>query len=81
MLISSASFKCLRAMILTLDPVLSSRRKVPNLTYLVAISTGMLTTLLSVHVNLSSSGRVGMVPGLQVVCKNSKTVKDHCMTR
>ena len=50
-------------MILTLDPFRSSRRKVPNWTYLVATSTGMLTTLPSAHVNLSSSGRVGSVPG------------------
>ena len=50
-------------MILTLDPVLSSRRKVPNWTYLVPISTGMLSTLSSVHLNFSSSGRVGLVPG------------------
>ena len=50
-------------MILTLDPVLSSRRKVPNWTYLVAISTGMLSTRPSVHLNFSSSGRVGLVPG------------------
>ena len=64
MLIRSASFKCLWAMILTLDPFLSSRRKVPNWTYLVAISIGMFSTLLSVHVNLSSSGRVGSVPGM-----------------
>ena len=73
MLIRSASFKCLCAMILTLDPFLSSRRKVPNWTYLVAISTGMFITLLSVHVNFSSSGRVGVVPGVHVVCKDSKT--------
>ena len=50
-------------MILTLDPVLSLRRKVPNWTHLVAISTGMFNTLLSAHVNFSSSGRVGLVPG------------------
>ena len=56
------------AMILTVDPFWSSRRKVPNWTYLVAISTGTLTTLPSVHLNLSSSGRVGSVPGLYVVC-------------
>ena len=80
MLIRSASFKCLRAMILTLDPVSSSRRKVPNWTYLVAILTGMFTTLSSVHVNFSSSGRVALVPGLHVLCKNSETQgnKDHC---
>ena len=72
MLISSASFECLRAMILTLDPFLS-RRKVPNLTYLVAISTGILTTLPSAHVNLSSSRSVGSVPGLHVVCKTAET--------
>ena len=53
MLISLALFKCLRAMILTLDPLGSSRRKVTNWTYLVAISMGMLTTLPSVHVNFS----------------------------
>ena len=39
----------------------------PNWTYLVAISTGMLTTLPSVYVNLSSSGKVGLVPGLYVL--------------
>ena len=65
--IRSASFKCLCAIIVTLDPFLSSRRKVPNWTYLVAISTGMLTTLPSGQVNFSSSGRVGLVPGLQDV--------------
>ena len=63
MLIHSASFECLWAMFLTLDPVLSSRRKVPNWTYLVPTSSEMFTTRLSVHVNLSSSGRVGLVPG------------------
>ena len=63
MLICSASLWFLWAMILTLDPVLSSRRKIPKLTYLVATSTGMLSTLSSVHVNFSSSGRVGLVPG------------------
>ena len=62
-LIRSASLRCLWAVILTLDPVLSSRRKVPNETYLVPISTGILITLPSVQVNLDSSGRVGLVPG------------------
>ena len=71
--IRSASFKCLWAIIFTLDPFLSSRRKVPNWTYLVATSTGMLTTPPSVHVNFSSSGRVGLVPGLQDVLE--KTTK------
>ena len=60
-------------MIFTLDPVLSLRRKVPNQTYLVAISSGMLITLPSVHVNFNSSGRVGLVPVLHVVCKDSTT--------
>jgi len=69
MLIRSASFECLWAMILTFEPFLSSRSKVPNWTYLVAISTGMLITLLSVHVNFSSSGRVSSVPGLHVVTR------------
>ena len=55
------------------DPFLSSRSKVPNLTYLVAISTGMLSTFPSVYVNFSSSGRVGLVPGLHVACKDYKT--------
>ena len=59
-------------MILTLDPFLSSRRKVLNLTYLVAISTGMLITFPSIHVNLSSSGRVGVVPGVHVVCETQR---------
>ena len=63
MLTCSALFKCSWAMILTLDPFRSLRRKVPNWTYLVATSTGMLTTLPSVRVNLSSSSRVGSVPG------------------
>ena len=67
--ICSALFKCLCAIILTLDPSLSSRRKAPNWTYLVAIIIGMLSTLPSVHVNFSSSGRVGLVPGLQDVKK------------
>ena len=73
MLLRSESFRFLWAMILTLDPFLSSRSKVPNLTYLVAISTGMLSTFPSVHVNFSSSGRVGLVPGLHVACKDDKT--------
>ena len=74
MLICSASLWYLSAIILTLDPFMSSRRKVPNWTYLVAISTGMLTTLPSVHVNLSSSDRVGLVSGMHVVCeKESRT--------
>ena len=72
MLICLASFKCLCAMILTPDPVLSSRRKVPNSTYLVPISTGMFTTLLSVHVNFRSSGRVGLVPGFGVLAGQQK---------
>ena len=62
MLIRSASFKCLWAKILALDPVVSTRRKVQNETYLVAISTEMLTTLPSVHLNFRSSGKVGLVP-------------------
>ena len=80
--IRSASFKCLWAIIFTLDPFLSSRRKAPNWTYLVATSTGMLTTLPSGHVNFSSSGRVGLVPGLQDVLEETTdiyvaTVKLH----
>ena len=66
MLICSASWWCLWARILTLEPVLSSRRKVPNWTYLVAISTGMLTTLPPVQVNFSNSGSVGLMLGLHV---------------
>ena len=64
--ICTGLFKYLCAIILTLDPFLSSKRKVPNWTYLAAISTGMLTTLPSVHVNFSSSGRVGLVPRMYV---------------
>ena len=60
-------------MVLTLDPFWSSRRKVPNWAYLVAISAGMLTTLPSVHVNFSSSGRVGLVPGLYVLVGIAET--------
>jgi len=41
---------------------------------LVAISTGMLTTLPSVHVNFSSSGRVGLVPGLQDVLERTAEI-------
>ena len=63
-LICSELLWFLWAIFLTLDPFRSSKRRVPNWTYLVDISTGMLTTLPSVHVNLSSSGRVGSVPGL-----------------
>ena len=56
------------------DPVLSSRRQVSKWTYLVAISTGMLITLPSVHVNLSSSRSVGLVPELHaVVTRITKT--------
>jgi len=66
--ICSASFKCLWAIIFTFAPFLSSRRKVPNWKYFVATSTEMLTTLSSVHVNFSNSGRVGLVPGLYIVC-------------
>ena len=65
--IRSASFRCLCAIILTLDPFLSSRRKVPNWTYLVSTSTGMLSIVPSLDVNFSSSGRVGLVPGLRDV--------------
>ena len=65
--ICSALFKCLCAIMSTLDPLLSSSRKALNRTYLVAISTGMLTTLPSVHVNFSSSGRVGLVSGMYVL--------------
>ena len=54
-------------MILTLDPFLLSRSKLPNWTYLIDISTGMLITLPSVHVNLISSGRVGLVLGGEVL--------------
>ena len=73
-LICSASEWCLWAIIFTLEPFLSSRRKIPNWTYLVAISTGMLTTLPSVHVNFSSSGRVGLVPGLQDVLERTAEI-------
>ena len=59
MLMRSGSLRCLWAMLLTLDPYLSSRRNVPNCTYLVPTSTEMLITSLLVHVNFSSSGRVG----------------------
>ena len=33
----------------------------------------MLTTFPSVHVNFSSSGRVGLMPVLHVACKDNKT--------
>ena len=62
-LISLPSCWCLWAIILTLDPSLSSRSKVPNLTYLVPTSAGILTTLPPAKLNLNSSGRVGLVPG------------------
>ena len=73
MLIRSASFKFLWAIILTLDPVLSFKRKAPNEIYLVPTSTGMLSTLLSVHVNFISSGRVGLVPGCAVLVETANT--------
>ena len=67
LLISLGSLLCLRAISLAIDPFLSPKRTVLNLTYLVAISIGMLISLPSLHVNISSSGRVGLVPGLQGV--------------
>ena len=79
--ICTGLFKHLCAIILTLDPFLSSRRKMPKRTYLFAISTGMLTTLPSVHANFSSSGRVGLVPGMYgmyVVCE--EVSKNVCHT-
>ena len=79
-LIHSASVKCLWAIIFTLDPFLSSRRRVPNLTYLVATSAGMLTTLPSLHANFRSSGRVSLVPGLQDVLYIEKTAEIYVAT-
>ena len=78
MLIRSASFKRLWAIIFSLDPFLSPRRETPNWTYLVATSTGMLITLPSVHVNVSSSGRVGLVPGTYIVCGEES--RNSCLT-
>ena len=80
--ICSELFKCLCAIISTLDPSLSSRRKAPNWTYLAAICTGMLITLPSVQVNFNRSGRVGLVPGLQDVLEETvelyvTTIKLH----
>ena len=52
----------------------------PNWTYSVPISTGMFITLLSVHVNLISSGKVGLVLGGVVLAgeENIHTLnKDH----
>ena len=47
---------------MTLDLVMSSRRKMPNWEYMLPILTGMLITLLSVQVNLRCSCRLGVVP-------------------
>ena len=71
MFICSEFLKCFCSIISTLDPSLSSKRKAPNWTYLAAICTGMLITLPSVHVNFNSSGRVGLVPGLQDVLEET----------
>ena len=76
--IDLASFECLCSIISTLDPFLSSRRKVPNSTYLVAISTGMLTILPSGHLNFSSSFRVGLVSGFHR--GNSRNIHNYCQT-
>ena len=73
MLIGSASFKYLWAIMLTLAPVLSFKRKAPNETYLVPTSTGMLSTFLSVYVNFISSGRKGLVPGCAVLVETANT--------
>ena len=70
-LICSELLRFLWAIILTLDPFWSSKRRVPNWTYLVAISTGRLTTLPSVHVNLSIV-LVGWVQCLGCVRGNSR---------
>ena len=87
MLIRSGSFKFLWAMFLTLDPVLSTSRKVPNWTYLVPTSSEMFNTLLSAHVNFSSSGRVGLVLGyawwagsVEVTGSYYKTESIKCVT-
>ena len=66
------------AITLILDPFLSFRRNVPNWTYLVAISTGILITLPSVHVNFKRSGRVGLVPRLQSVFTETAKKDVHC---
>ena len=39
----------------------------PNWTYSVPISTGILISLPLIHVNFNSSGSVGLVPGLRDV--------------
>ena len=65
MLIRSASFKYLWIIFLTLAPVLSSKSKAPNATYLVPTSTGMF--------NFISSGRVGLVPGCAVLVETANT--------
>ena len=79
-LICSASFKCLWATISTLDPSVSSRRKVPNWKYLLVIFSGIL--------NFSSSGRVGFLPGymwwaksVEVTGSCYKTESIKCVTR
>jgi len=65
MLIRSASFKYLWVIFLTLAPVLSSKSKAPNATYLVPTSTGMF--------NFISSDRVGLVPGCAVLVETANT--------
>lgn len=78
LLISSASLQCLRAILLTLDPFLSSRRKVPNWTYFVAISTGMLITLPSVHGKFSSCCSVSSEPGVHVLVRQQRQNRLRC---
>ena len=65
-LIRSGSFACMWAMFLTLCPVLSCRRRMPNCLYLVPISFTMQTFVLSAHVKISNSGIVGLAVGKQV---------------
>ena len=61
-LIRSGSLMYLWAMFLTLDPVVSCRRMVPNRTYLGPISVAMLT-FPSANVKFSNFGRVGVSAG------------------
>ena len=61
-------------MILTLDPLLSSSRKVPNWENLSAISIRILTTVPSVNVNFISSGNVGLVPIVTVLVETANAM-------
>ena len=60
LLIRSGSFEYLQVMFFTFAPVLSCRRRMPNCSYLVPISSKRWTFVLSAYVKVSNSGIVGL---------------------